>query len=66
VIAISDDVRWKGPRGLLGNVVANAGDWSSHDVLVCGSPAMVKFTVAKLIGAGVPENQIKFEDFGDA
>ena len=66
VIVISDDIRWKGPRGLVGTVVANAGGWSSHDVLVCGSPAMVKFTVAKLIASGVPENQIKFEDFGDA
>jgi len=27
---------------------------------------MVKFTVAKLIRSGVPENHIKFEDFGDA
>lgn len=66
VIAISDDVRWKGHRGMIGKVVANAGDWSSHDVMVCGSPAMVKFTVATLIASGVPENQIKFEDFGDA
>ncbi len=66
VIAISDDIRWKGPRGLLGNVVADAADWSSHDVLVCGSPAMVQFTVAKLVAAGVPDNQIKFEDYGDA
>ncbi len=65
-IVISDDIRWKGPRGLVGNVVANVGGWSSHDVLVCGSPVMVKFTVAKLIASGVPENQIKFEDFGDA
>ena len=44
-IVISDDIRWKGPRGLVGNVVANVGGWSSHDVLVCGSPVMVKFTV---------------------
>ena len=66
VIAISDDIRWKGLRGPVGTVVANAGGWESHDVFVCGSPAMVKFTVAKLIASGVPENQIKFEDFGDA
>lgn len=66
VIAISDDIRWKGPRGLVGTVVADAGDWSGHDVLVCGSPEMVKFTVATLMASGVPENQIKFEDFGAA
>ena len=66
VIAVSDDIRWKGPRGPVGTVAARAGDWSGHDVLVCGSPAMVRVTVPTLIASGVPENQIKFEDFGDS
>jgi NAD(P)H-flavin reductase/hemoglobin-like flavoprotein len=66
VIAVSDDIRWKGLRGLIGNVAAAAGDWSKHDVFVCGSPAMVAATVKQLVGAGVPEDQIRFEEFGDA
>jgi NAD(P)H-flavin reductase/hemoglobin-like flavoprotein len=66
VIAVSDDIRWKGRRGLIGNVAADAGDWSQHDVFVCGSRAMVEATVKQLVGHGVPEGQIKFEEFGEA
>lgn len=66
VIAVSDDIRWKGLRGLVGNIAAAAGDWSKHDVFVCGSPAMVGATVKQLVASGVPEDQIRFEEFGDA
>jgi len=66
VIAVSDDIRWKGQRGLIGNVAAAAGDWSTHDVFVCGSPPMVESTIKRLISSGVPEEQIKFEEFGEA
>lgn len=66
VIVISDDIRWKGPRGLVGTVAAQAGDWSEHDVFVCGSPVMVESTIKELVGHGVPENQIKFEEFSEA
>jgi len=66
VIVVSDDIRWKGPRGLVGNYVADAGDWSTHDAFVCGSPAMVAATVKRLISAGMPQDQIKFEEFGEA
>ena len=66
VIAVSDDIRWKGPRGVVGKVATRAGDWSGHDVYVCGSPAMVEFTVKELISSGVPESQVKFEEFGES
>jgi NAD(P)H-flavin reductase len=66
VIVISDDIRWRGPRGMVGTVAAAAGDWTQHDVFVCGSPAMVASTVKELVGAGVPEDQIKFEEFSEA
>ncbi len=51
VIVISDDIRWKGPRGWSGTVAAAAGDWSQHDVFVCGSPAMVESTVKELVAS---------------
>ena len=41
-------------------------DWSDHDVYVCGSPAMVETTVKQLLAAGVPEKDIRFEEFGQA
>lgn len=66
VIAVSDDIRWDGPQGMVGQVAVDAQDWSGHDVFVCGSPGMAEATVKQLIASGVPENQIKFEEFGEA
>ncbi len=66
VTAISDDTRWNGPQGLIGEVAADQGDWSDHDVFVCGSPAMVEASVKRLLADGVLEEQIKFEEFGEA
>ena len=65
VIAVSDDTRWDGPQGMVGDIAAE-GDWAGHDVFVCGSPAMVEATIKRLISSGVPENRIKFEEFGEA
>ena len=64
VTAISADSRWPGASGLVGDVAVAAGDWSEHDVYVCGSPGMVEHTVKSLVAAGVRENQISFEEFG--
>jgi len=66
VTATSDDTRWPGPHGLIGDIAAASGDWSDHDVYVCGSPAMVETTVKQLLVAGVPEKDIRFEEFGQA
>ena len=63
---ISDDVQWPGRKGLVGEVAADEGDWAGHDAFVCGSPAMVEASVKRLIAVGVPEAQIKFEEFGEA
>jgi len=65
VIAVSDDIRWDGPRGMVGDIAAE-GEWAGHDVFVCGSPAMVEATIKRLISSGVPEQRIKFEEFGEA
>jgi NAD(P)H-flavin reductase/hemoglobin-like flavoprotein len=65
VVAVSDDTRWDGPRGMVGDIAAE-GDWAGHDVFVCGSPAMAEATIKRLISSGVPENRIKFEEFGEA
>jgi NAD(P)H-flavin reductase len=64
--AVSDDIRWPGPYGLIGDVTAGDGDWAGHDVYVCGSPAMVEATVKRLLAQGVQERQIRFEEFGQA
>ena len=62
--AISADSRWPGATGLVGDVAMASGDWSEHDVYVCGSPGMVEHTVKALVAAGVPEQRVSFEEFG--
>jgi len=64
--AASDDIRWPGPQGLIGDIAAAGGEWFDHDVYVCGSPAMVEATVKQLLTSGVLEKQIRFEEFGEA
>ncbi len=66
VTAISDDDGWEGERGLVGEVAVAHGDWSGHDVYICGSPAMVEATVKLVVDHGVPENHIRFDEFGQS
>jgi NAD(P)H-flavin reductase/hemoglobin-like flavoprotein len=63
--AVSDDTRWSGPRGTVGDVAVSAGEWSGHDAYVCGSPAMVEATVKKLLAHGVPARRIRYDEFGE-
>jgi NAD(P)H-flavin reductase len=65
VTVVSDDSRWTGRSGLVGGAVIDDGDWSTAEVLVCGSPPMVEATVKLLVEAGVPDRQIAFEEFGE-
>lgn len=63
--AISDDIRWAGPRGLVGEVaVAQPRDWSAHEVYVCGSPEMVEATRELLLAAGAAPEHVYSEEFG--
>jgi NAD(P)H-flavin reductase/hemoglobin-like flavoprotein len=50
-------------RGTLADVVTRYGAWSDHDVLVCGSPAMIRATVSRMLVAGTPLDQIKYDPF---
>ncbi len=64
--AVSDDTSYPGPRGPVGTVAARGGDWQGRTALVCGSPAMVEHTVARLTEAGISREHIRFESFGAA
>jgi NAD(P)H-flavin reductase len=66
VSVASDDTRWSGPQGLVGDVVVASGEWSGHEAFVCGSPVMVESTVKKLLAHGLPESRIKFDEFGES
>jgi NAD(P)H-flavin reductase/hemoglobin-like flavoprotein len=50
-------------HGTLADVVTQRGAWAEHDVLVCGSPAMIRATVASMLVAGTPLDRIKYDSF---
>lgn len=65
VPVVSDDPYFTGETGLVPDVVARRGDWSGHDVLVCGSPAMTRVAYDRLTAAGVPAQRITYDVVGD-
>ncbi len=50
-------------RGTLADVVTRYGAWAGHDVLVCGSPAMIRATVSRMLVAGTPLDRIRYDPF---
>jgi NAD(P)H-flavin reductase len=50
-------------RGTLAEAVTRHGAWRNHDVLVSGSPAMIKATVSRLLVAGTALERISYDPF---
>ncbi len=50
-------------RGTLADVVTRHGAWPNHDVLVSGSPAMVRSTVSRMLVAGTALDRIVYDPF---
>ncbi len=50
-------------RGTLADVVTRYGDWADHDVLVSGSPGMVRSTVSRMLVAGTALDRITYDPF---
>ncbi|MEV6277320.1 FAD-binding oxidoreductase [Nocardia sp. NPDC051832] len=48
-------------QGTLAEVIGTHGAFDAHQVLVCGSPAMVHATVNRLLETGTPPERIQFE-----
>ncbi|GAA1243764.1 FAD-binding oxidoreductase [Prauserella halophila] len=49
--------------GTLADVVSSYGAWADHDVLVSGSPAMIRATVSRMLVAGTALDQIRYDPF---
>jgi NAD(P)H-flavin reductase/hemoglobin-like flavoprotein len=49
--------------GILADVVTRYGAWADHDVTVCGSPAMIRATVAQMLVAGTQLDRISYDPF---
>lgn len=63
--AVSDDPTYPGRRGTVGDVAVSRGGWRGYRALVCGSRAMIETTVSQLVAAGIPPEDIRYEDFGE-
>ncbi|MGQ0717592.1 MAG: globin domain-containing protein [Pseudonocardiales bacterium] len=50
-------------RGTLADVVPRFGTWADRDVMVCGSPAMIRATVSRMLVAGTPLDRITYDPF---
>jgi NAD(P)H-flavin reductase/hemoglobin-like flavoprotein len=50
-------------HGTLADVVTRCGAWPNRDVLVCGSPAMIRATVSRMLVAGTPLDRITYDPF---
>ncbi|GEL18303.1 globin domain-containing protein [Pseudonocardia asaccharolytica] len=48
-------------HGAVGDVVGRHGPWTDHDVIVAGSPDMIRATVARLVTAGTPPDRIRHD-----
>lgn len=59
----SEDDASGAETGTLADVVTRYGAWTDHDVLVCGSPAMIRSTVSRMLVAGTPLDRITYDPF---
>jgi NAD(P)H-flavin reductase/hemoglobin-like flavoprotein len=50
-------------HGTLADVVTRYGAWAERDVLVSGSPAMIRSTVSRMLVAGTPLDHITYDPF---
>jgi NAD(P)H-flavin reductase/hemoglobin-like flavoprotein len=65
VPAVSQDGPFDGERGEICEVVARAGQWSDHEVYVCGPAAMVDATVARILDLGIADDDIHYDSFAE-
>jgi NAD(P)H-flavin reductase len=65
VVESDDDGLGGAERGTLAEVVTRYGAWADHDIIVCGSPAMIRATVSRMLVAGTPLDRIAYDPFTD-
>ena len=58
-----DDADSGAEVGTLADVVTRYGSWADHDAIVCGSPAMIRATVSRMLVAGTPLDRIRYDPF---
>jgi NAD(P)H-flavin reductase/hemoglobin-like flavoprotein len=63
VVEADDAAQVGAQQGTLADVVTANGSWADHDVLVCGSPAMIRSTVSRMLVGGTPLDRIHYDPF---
>lgn len=64
VPVLEDDPSAQGAEhGTLADAVTRYGAWEGHDVLVSGSPEMIRTTVSRMLVAGTPLERIHYDPF---
>ncbi|MFN2534014.1 MAG: globin domain-containing protein [Pseudonocardiaceae bacterium] len=64
VIPVVEHPRMAGmEHGTLADVVTRFGAWPNRDVLICGSPNMIRATVSRMLVAGTPLDCITHDPF---
>lgn len=59
----SDETALNAEHGTLADVVTKYGAWADRNVLVAGSPGMIRSTVSRMLVAGTPLDQITYDPF---
>jgi NAD(P)H-flavin reductase/hemoglobin-like flavoprotein len=63
VPVLESETAYGAEHGTLADVVTRYGAWEDHDVLVSGSPGMVRSTVSRMLVAGTPLDRITYDPF---
>ncbi|WP_026424612.1 globin domain-containing protein [Actinokineospora inagensis] len=50
-------------QGTLADIITRYGAWQDHEVLVAGSPSMIRSTVSRMLVAGTPLDHITYDPF---
>lgn len=61
----SDPLSARAEPGTLPEVLRRAGDWHDYDILLAGSPSMIRATVSGLMLDGVGLDRIRYDPFTD-
>ncbi|MGX7823938.1 globin domain-containing protein [Actinokineospora sp. 24-640] len=63
VVGVTEEATPGLETGTLAEVVTSYGAWADRDVLVAGSPPMIRATVSRMLVAGTPLDRILYDPF---
>ena len=61
---VADGPDWPGETGQMAEVIARRGPWGNRDAYLAGAGEWIQETTARLTEGGMPQEQVRTEDFG--